>query len=240
MMVESGAPEEPGSISVVRTLDDFLRTAAIRAIVYMDGQDCPFDEEFDGNDFCGIHLIGWIGREPAACLRIRFFADFAKVERLAVREEFRRSAIAFRIVRHALRLIARKGYAKAYGHAQEGLEPFWARFGSRPISGRPSFSFSGHRYTEMLLDLPPREDAIDLQADPLVINRPEGDWDRPGVLERGKAAAAGSGRDRTGWNEAIAEAWRRFAGDEGFDEEYCPWELDMPGLNDGSQLMLMC
>ncbi len=235
MATEREASEVGIAISVVRTLDEFLKTAAIRSIVYVDGQDCPYDEEFDGNDFCGLHLIGWIGSEPAACLRIRFFADFAKVERLAVRPHFRRSTIAFRIVRHALRLIARKGYRKAYGHAQEGLEAFWARFGSRPLPGKPAFAFSGFRYTEMLLDLPPREDAIDLHADPLVINRPEGAWDRPGVLERGRTNPQPFSSDQSGWTGIAADAWRRWARDAGFEEECCAWVMDMPGWGFESQ-----
>ncbi len=109
-------------ISIVRTLDDYSRVVAVRSIAYIDGQeDCPFDEEFDGNDFCAMHLIGWLGDEPAACLRVRFFSDFVKLERLAVRPDFRGSTLAFRLVRHALRLSARKGYRYAYGHAQSGL-----------------------------------------------------------------------------------------------------------------------
>jgi predicted GNAT family N-acyltransferase len=235
MIVETGLPEENVSVSVVRTLDDFLKTAAVRSIVYIDGQNCPFDEEFDGNDFCGLHLIGWVGREPAACLRVRFFADFAKVERLAVRPEFRRSTIAFRIVRHALRLIARKGYTKAYGHAQEGLEAFWARFGSRPLSGEGTFSFSGHRYTEMVLDLPKRDDSIGLHSDPQVINRPEGDWDRPGVLEAGATNTGAFSASSRGWSGATADAWRRWVGDGGFDEDAGLWELDMPFADFRSQ-----
>ncbi len=35
----------------------------------------------------------------------------------------------------------------------------------------------------MVLDLEPSDDAITLDSDPYVILRPEGDWDRPGVLD---------------------------------------------------------
>lgn len=169
--------------TIVRTMDDFTRVAAIRAIAYMAEQDCPYDEEFDGNDFCAMHLLGWLDGEPAACLRIRFFGDFAKLERLAVRPDRRRSTLAFRLVRHGLRLAARKGYRFAYGHAQEGLEDFWGRFGAQPVGDRSAFQFSGRRYTEMMVELPAHNEAIRIGADPLVIIRPEGDWDRPGILE---------------------------------------------------------
>lgn len=170
-------------ITIVRTLDDYSRVVAVRSIAYIDGQDCPYDEEFDGNDFCAMHLIGWLGDEPAACLRVRFFSDFVKVERLAVRPNYRGSTLAFRLVRHALRLSARKGYRYAYGHAQSGLEDFWARFGARPIGELGAFEFSGRRYTEMMVELPAHNDAIRIGVDPMMIIRPEGEWDKPGILE---------------------------------------------------------
>jgi predicted GNAT family N-acyltransferase len=181
--------QQSGAITVVRNLDDLQKVMAIRAVVYMGGQKCPYDEEFDGNDFCGMHLIGWIGGEPAACLRIRFFADFAKIERLAVRPEYRCSAIASRIVRHAITIITRKGYTRIYGHAREGLEAFWAQFGAKPVAGSAPFSFSSYTYREMLLDLPRSANAITMATNPLVIIRPEGAWDEQGILE-GKRAAA--------------------------------------------------
>jgi predicted GNAT family N-acyltransferase len=207
-------------VTVVRTLDEYLRAAAIRSIVYVGDQACPYDEEFDGNDFCGLHLIGWVGGEAAACLRMRFFGGFAKLERLAVRPEFRRSNIAFAIVRQALRLAARKGFPKAYGHAREGLEPFWARFGARPVGARGAFSFSGHRYTEMALDLPAAPDALDIGADPLALIRPEGAWDEPGVLERRAPEAVtypagGEPSSTPGWSPGVRDAWLAWSGGAG-------------------------
>jgi hypothetical protein len=35
----------------------------------------------------------------------------------------------------------------------------------------------------MVLEIEPSADAITLDSDPYVIIRPEGDWDRPGVLD---------------------------------------------------------
>jgi predicted GNAT family N-acyltransferase len=177
-------PNRPSEhVTVVRSMDDYMRAVAIRSIVYMGEQRCPFDEEFDGNDHCGMHLLGWIDDEPVASLRIRFFPQFAKVERLAVRRQFRRSNIAFRIVRHGLGLIARKGYRRAYGHSRQGLEHFWERFGAKARVPARTISFSGHAYTEMELDLPEVAGAVSLDDSPWVLNRPEGEWDHAGILE---------------------------------------------------------
>lgn len=228
-VTRDGRPTRSERIVVVRTVDELQRAVAVRAIVYMAGQDCPYDEEFDGNDLCGLHLLGWVGDEPAASLRLRFFAGFVKVERLAVRPEFRASSIAFRIVRHGLRLAARKGYRKAYGHAREGLEAFWARFGARAIGPAGAFRFSGHRYTEMELDLPHDPLALAIGGDPLVLIRPEGDWDGAGILERARppgdapadAGPDGSGEHhRSSWTGTAEAAWRGWA--RGYFEEEAP------------------
>ncbi len=111
----AAAEKRSTSIHVARSLSDLMQVVAIRAAVYLSEQTCPYDEEFDGNDFCAMHLIGSIDNEPAACIRIRFFAEFAKMERLAVRHEFRRTSLAFDMVRAAKELCRIKGYTKIYG-----------------------------------------------------------------------------------------------------------------------------
>lgn len=174
-------------VRIARSIDDLIMVYAIRVATYMDDQACPYDEEFDGNDLCATHLLGLEDGNPAGCLRVRWFAGFAKVERLAVRHGFRKTQMSFELVRSAVELIRRKGYTKIYGHSQEGMDHFWARFGAMPLPGRDIFKFSGRSYTEIEANFEPHSDPIsytDPGTDPMVILRPEGNWDRPGVLER--------------------------------------------------------
>jgi predicted GNAT family N-acyltransferase len=172
------------SIRVAASLTDLMQVVAIRSAVYLSEQNCPYEEEFDGNDFCGMHLIGAVDNEPAACIRIRFFADFAKLERLAVRHEFRRTSLAFEVVRAARELARIKGYTRIYGHAQDRLVPFWKRFGARPMEPHRRLVFSDFSYTEMLFETERHPDALSLAADPYVLIRQEGAWERPGPLEQ--------------------------------------------------------
>lgn len=177
-------PGQHYTFTVVRTHDDLAKVMAIRSAVYIGEQACPFEEEFDGNDFSSTHLIGYAGDEPAASLRVRCFATFAKVERLAVRQEYRRSRLAPLIVKAAHELCRMKGYARVYGHAQKDLVNFWRRSGARPFPGAREFAFSDYDYVEMLAEIEPHPDAIAVGADPYVIIRPEGRWHTTGVLER--------------------------------------------------------
>src|SRR6202140_231722 len=171
------------SIRIARDPNDLMLVTAIRAAVYLAEQDCPIEEEFDGNDLVAAHFIGFIGGEPAACLRVRFFGEFAKIERLAVRRQFRRSRISFKLVQASFDYIKRKGFKKVYGHAQDRLVNFWAHFGAKPLGHNRKITFSDFSYTEMVLDLEPCADAITLDSDPYVIIRPGGAWDRAGGLD---------------------------------------------------------
>jgi predicted GNAT family N-acyltransferase len=172
------------SVRIARTLNDLMVVTAIRSAVYLAEQDCPIEEEFDGNDFVAAHFLGFVGSEPVACLRVRFFGDFAKVERLAVRHQYRRSTVAFKLVKASVEYVKRKGFRRIYGQAQDRLVDFWAHFGAKPLPNPRPISFSDFSYTEMLLEIEPGDDAITLKSDPYVIIRPEGDWDTPGVLDR--------------------------------------------------------
>ena len=131
----SAANDQPRKVGVrvARSLTDMMQVVAIRASVFMSDQSCPYEEEFDGNDFCATHLIGYIGNEPAACIRARFFADFCKLERLAVRAEYRKTRLAFQTVRAGIELARKKGFRRIYGHAQDRLVNFWAHFGAKPL-----------------------------------------------------------------------------------------------------------
>jgi predicted GNAT family N-acyltransferase len=91
-----GANQKEIGIKVADCIEDMMKVFSIRAAVYIAEQECPYQEEFDGNDFSGSHLLGFVGDEPVGCLRIRYFADFAKLERLAVRKEYRRKSRGLR------------------------------------------------------------------------------------------------------------------------------------------------
>jgi predicted GNAT family N-acyltransferase len=179
------------SVRVVRSMDEMTRVIAIRSAVYMGEQHCPFEEEFDGNDFSATHLICHRGHEPVGCMRIRYFADFAKLERLAVRNESRNSGIAGQIVDAAIELCRKKGYRVLYAHSQKRLLKFWEQRGFERMPGTREFAFSDFDYVEVKLETEKHPQRITLGEDPYVLIRPEGQWDVPGILElsAGRGAA---------------------------------------------------
>src|SRR5450631_3403440 len=191
------APRDPVTVEVVRSMDELSRVIAIRGAVYMGEQQCPFEEEFDGNDFSATHLICHKGQQPVGCLRIRYFADFAKLERLAVLNERRNAGLAGKIVDAAIELCRRKGYRMLYAHSQKRYLKFWEQRGFARMKGARDFAFSDFDYTEVKLETDRHPQSISLGNDPYVIIRPEGLWDSPGVLEqsasRGASLSASAG-----------------------------------------------
>jgi predicted GNAT family N-acyltransferase len=173
------------AITVARSPSDLVAVQALRAIVYMGEQDCPYEEEFDGNDFAGAtHLIAWQGREPVGVIRIRWFAGFAKLERAAVVRRQRQHGIAHALWEISARIAAQKGYRRMIGHIEPHLAPFWAKCaGLYPRPGRRPFRFSDREYIEVEAELPTVQNPVSIDSAPLIVLRPEGEWDRPGVLD---------------------------------------------------------
>jgi predicted GNAT family N-acyltransferase len=181
------SPGKAIAVTVARSIEDLMRIISIRSAVYIGEQECPYLEEFDGNDFSSTHLLGYVGNEPAGCLRIRCFADFAKIERLAVRKEFRKKRVSVQLVEAAIELCQAKGYRRLYGHAQKRLVKFWSQFGFETFPGGQELVFSDFDYVEMQMVTARRPNAITIGIDPYLILRPEGSWHRPGILEQSRS-----------------------------------------------------
>jgi predicted GNAT family N-acyltransferase len=181
-----GLPREVVTVSVAHTLDEVMQAIAIRSMVYMGEQLCPYEEEIDGNDFAGAtHLIARVGREPVGVVRMRWFCGFAKLERFTVVPAYRGGSVPRVLLDAAFELAAQKGYKKVMGHTQRRLAPVLMRYGRVKVrKDRPAFVFSDHEYVETVRELTPPADAVTIDSDPLVLLRPEGAWNQPGVLDR--------------------------------------------------------
>ncbi len=171
------------SVRVARSIEDMAKIFSVRSATFQAEQACPYEEEFDGNDFCATQLLAYVGADPAACIRIRYFGDFAKLERLSIRREYRGRRLSRSLVEAALAHCARKGFRRIYGHSRSDLVEFWQRLGFDIIPERPPFWFSGVEYVEILAELAADPLEIRLGIDPMMAIRPEGSWDEPGPLD---------------------------------------------------------
>ena len=172
-------------ICVAHRLDEIMQVSSLRAIAYMHEQSCPDDEEIDGNDFAGAtHLIARLNGEPVGCVRLRWFAGFFKVERVAVLPRYRKSGLGAALLDASFELGAKKGYGHALGHVEPSIVGLWQRAcGVTPRPERATLAFSDHEYVEVEKFIPKHEAAIHMDTDPMILLRPEGEWDQPGILD---------------------------------------------------------
>ena len=171
-------------IEMVRTLDAYQKMVALRAITFMAEQDCPFDEEYDGNDLCASHLLAYADGQAVATLRLRWFAGFGKVERVCVLPAYRGSNVVKVLLAAAFELGARKGFRRMTAQIQARLWPLWSRIlNCNLLKDRPSLFFSDFEYYEIEIPLAAHPEVIRYNSDPYQMIRPEGAWDEPGVLD---------------------------------------------------------
>lgn len=172
------------AIKVVESDDERFKAMLVRAIVYMHEQQCPFSEEFDLNDYTATQILGTgVDGEPIMTARIRYFGNFAKIERIAIRMEYRGRGYAHKLLNFVLNLCRQKGYSRFYLHAQQRLRSFYESYGFRVVGG--DFSFSSHEYLEMVLDGEATESRPEsyIGTAPMLLNRPENNMHRSGPLE---------------------------------------------------------
>jgi Acetyltransferase (GNAT) family len=107
------------SLTIARSIEDLMRVGSIRRASFVSRQDRPYEEAFDGNDFSAGDFPSYVGDEPVGCLRIRYFADFANLERLAVCHEFRKRQIGTKLTHTGVKLCRMSGYRRICGGARK-------------------------------------------------------------------------------------------------------------------------
>jgi predicted GNAT family N-acyltransferase len=186
------------TIKLATTSDELMQCYMLRAAVFMGEQHCPYWEEFDGNDYTASHLMLYVDGEPAASMRVRWFSGFAKLERAIILKRYRSLGLFIPFVEWARDFCAKKGYPKAYLHGQKRLWPIFEKQGFRRLNEVP-FHFSDHEYGAFVADLDVPENAPTEFTDPMVLNRPEDQLDRPGILE--KSMDRGASNPHAEWTE---------------------------------------
>jgi GNAT superfamily N-acetyltransferase len=170
-------------IKVVRDFEDMAKVVAIRASAYFSDEEHLYGKHFDGNDFSATHLIGYVDGEPVGTIRIRYFAEFTRIERLAVRPTHRKSRIAFKLAKAAFAWCRDKGYRIAGGVARSELIPFWTMLGFRLTEGKDPIYIYGLPHYDITLNLDEASKPLSAMTDTLVLLRSEGRWHEAGHHE---------------------------------------------------------
>lgn len=172
-------------LELVDTFEKYQHALAIRAICFMEAAGLDVELALDTNDFHATHIVAYVGVEPIGALRIRWFKDFAKIERTAFRQAYRHPRYIRKMAKFAFDFIARKGFDRVITHAKPRYAKLWTTLLAFQDTGKPPATYKGHEepYIELILHLTPPDNAITLDASANVLFRPEGKWDSPSVLE---------------------------------------------------------
>jgi hypothetical protein len=165
---------------IVKTEEQLRHAYAIRAICFMEENGVLAAQAFDGNDLQATHIIVYAGDEPVGSQRIRWFKDFAKIERSAFRKAWRHPRHLRKVADFVFAHIARKGYDRVITHAQPVYARLWRSvLGFQIVEGKAPVYFHGHEepYLELVKHLAPPANAITAETDASVLFRIEGEWD---------------------------------------------------------------
>ncbi|MFY0591447.1 GNAT family N-acetyltransferase [Roseivirga sp.] len=117
-------------VKKIENKEELEQAFAIRTTVFVDEQDCPVDEEFDGFDEESVHFIAYTNGKPIGTSRYRTTEKGVKLERFAVLSEYRGKGTGKRLVQTALSQISTtfKPGTLLYLHAQLDAMPLYARY----------------------------------------------------------------------------------------------------------------
>jgi predicted GNAT family N-acyltransferase len=128
---------------IVTSLDDLIKVFIVRGIVFLEEQRVPYSIEMDEHEYSALHILGEIESEPIASGRLRFSGEWAKLERIAVRKQYRKKGFGHQLVEYMLQVARQRGFRKYKMHAQLQLRDYYAKHG---------FKVQGDKFKEANID----------------------------------------------------------------------------------------
>lgn len=132
--------------------DDVVKCIAVRSIVFCGEQGISYQLERDEHDAAATHILAEVEGEPVAAGRVRFFNQYAKLERIAVRQPWRGQRLGIRTTQFMIDVAQQHGYAVFKLNAQAHLQTFYAQLGFQICGAH--FIEAGIDHCPMIMELP--------------------------------------------------------------------------------------
>ena len=127
------------TVEEVTGQSDFAICMAIRMEVFVFEQNVPAEEEWDAFDRTSQHFFARADGKPVATARLRDLDGVAKIERMAVRKDYRGKGVGDALLEKVMEVARAKGFQKALISAQSYAVPFYEKLG---------FKVTSEEYTE--------------------------------------------------------------------------------------------
>ena len=117
------------TFKICESWDDVVKCIAVRSIVFCGEQGISYQLERDEHDASAIHILGELNGEPITAARLRYFKDYAKLERIAVRQPWRGQRFGHGVTQFMIDTAKQHGYTTFKLNAQAHLETFYVAHG---------------------------------------------------------------------------------------------------------------
>jgi predicted GNAT family N-acyltransferase len=141
------------TINKITSPEELQECLRLRFLVFVEGQKVPLDEELDDKDAESDHYLLRVDGEAAGVTRVRFVADYAKIERVAIHDSFQNKGLGRQLMDAVLRDIKKLPLLKkARLSSQTQAIPFYERLGFRICSDEYMDAGIPHKDMELLIN----------------------------------------------------------------------------------------
>jgi predicted GNAT family N-acyltransferase len=141
----------PITYTTIHSIPELVDAMMLRVEVFVVGQNTPHEEEPDEFDRMATHIVAKDGERIIGTARFRSVAGQIKIERIAVREAYRRQGVGTGLVRFILDHVDKRSSGIAYLHAQTAAEGFYRSLGFQPVGER--FMEAGIEHVKMVREI---------------------------------------------------------------------------------------
>jgi len=135
------------TIEQVDWRDQQEQLRAIRYNVFVEEQQVPIAEEWDGRDDSAVHVLAWsVEHLPVGTARL---LDTGQIGRMAVLREYRRQGIGGSMLRRLLDIANSGHVSNLFLNAQIDAVGFYQRYGFMVVG--PTFVEAGIMHQKMIL-----------------------------------------------------------------------------------------
>ncbi|MFO7819073.1 MAG: GNAT family N-acetyltransferase [Halanaerobacter sp.] len=135
-------------VKIETELDNLNEAFALRKEVFVAGQGVPEDVEIDDKEDRAYHFLVKNNRELVATCRVRIIDNYAKLERMAVKEGYRKQGIGSLLIDRVEEFVKDKNLAKIKLHAQVKVQDFYEK-NDYQLSSEEEFMEAGIRHVKM-------------------------------------------------------------------------------------------
>lgn len=171
----------PVTTRLAMKLEDAQQAFAVRAACFIGEQDLPYSEEVDDHDYGATHVIAYAGEEPVGTVRVRWFASFAKMERLAVMRRFRGHGIGGLLLERCRQLALSRRCNVLYTQALPHDTSYWERQGWRRLVPQEQSRADAKAIVSMVKAVDPARPLPEVEAPGAIALRCEPHLDMTGV-----------------------------------------------------------